>query len=249
MTRVKLFCFPYAGGSAVVYKQWKQLLHPGIDLMPVELAGRGTRTREASYKDLEEAVEDIFRIVKYEMANVPFMLFGHSMGATIAYQLAQKIRHANMPEPLHLFFSGQSAPHLRHEDKKIYHVMPDEEFKREVLELGGTPPEFFQHPELMDMFLPLLKNDFRISETIPSSDQINPFDDDITVFLGKEDEMTHAQCDGWKNHTKQLCTIYHFKGGHFFFHDERRKIVKIINDTFKEKLHLNIRDGRVSLPH
>lgn len=230
MSKIKLFCFPYAGGSAIVYNDWKQYLDPEIELRPIELSGRGRRIHEALYQDLDEAVEDILQQIKNEIIKSPFALFGHSMGSLISYQLAQKIKDNNLPHPQHIFFSGRSAPHVNRQDEKKFHLLSDDDFKKEIIKLGGTSPEFFEHPELLELFLPLLKNDFKIAETeIFNGEEIHPLDVDITVFLGKEDDFTPEQCDGWKNHTAQLCNIFHFNGGHFFLHNKTERVVQIIN--------------------
>jgi medium-chain acyl-[acyl-carrier-protein] hydrolase len=231
MTKTTLFCFPYAGGSATIFHKWKQYLHPGIELAPVELAGRGKRMQEAHYRDIAEAVDDIFVRVKDRISQSPYALFGHSLGSSICYELADKIRRQGLPAPKHLFFSGWSAPHARREKEKKYHLMNDYDFRREVLELGGTPPEFFEHAELLQIFLPLLKNDFRLSETLEYSGTADPFEESITVFLGKDDELTAEQCDGWKRYSKGLCSIHYFEGGHFFLLDETEQIVNIINNN------------------
>ncbi|MEL7001989.1 MAG: thioesterase domain-containing protein, partial [Bacteroidota bacterium] len=164
MKTLKLFCLPYAGGSASVYNPWKDHLDRSIQLVPVELAGRGSRIKEPLNTSRKEAVDDIYQIIRSDIENHPYMIFGHSMGALMTFDLVHKIKVNNMPIPRHLFFSGASAPHLRDEKKK-YHLMSPEEFEKEVRNLGGTPPEFFQHQELIDMFLPILKNDFKMAET------------------------------------------------------------------------------------
>ncbi|MCE7996914.1 MAG: thioesterase [Roseivirga sp.] len=230
---IKLFCFPYAGGSAMVYHSWKMGLGTEIELRPIELAGRGRRINEAPYKDLREAVEDVFAMIQKETQQSPYILFGHSMGAMIAYELAQKIRKEKMPGPLHLFFSGKGALHINRPDEKIYHKFNDAKFKEEVLELGGTPPQFFEHPELMDLFLPLLKNDFRIAETHRLK-TIEAFDQDITVLLGREDDLNKAECEEWVKHTSQSCHFHYFPGGHFFINDEQENIFKIIRDRVQQ---------------
>ncbi len=236
MNKIKLFCFPYAGGSSTAFSQWKTYLHPDIELRPIELSGRGKRTGEGYYNSLFEAIDDVYQQIQIEIMNSPYLLFGHSLGSLIGYELAQKIRQNNMPDPMHIFFSGQGAPDLRKEDRKRYHLMEDQKFREEIVELGGTPPAFFEHPELVEIFLPLLKNDFKIAETYEISGDINRLDMEISVFLGKDDEFTGEQCDGWKNHTSKLCSIYHFNGGHFFLHDETKPMLDIINTTMLKTL-------------
>jgi surfactin synthase thioesterase subunit len=152
----------------------------------------------------------------------------------IAYQVARRIQNSGLPCPLHLFFSGRGAPHLKRKDEKIYHLMNDDDFKEEIIKMGGTPPELFEHPELLELFLPLLKNDFKIAETAIVSPETEPLNESITVFLGKEDDLTPGQCDGWKVHTTKLCTIHHFPGGHFFIQQETGKLVKLIDHILRD---------------
>ncbi len=234
MKKIKLFCFPYAGGSAAAYNKWRQYLDKHIELRPVELAGRGRRIYDPLYQSIEETVHDVYNMIALELTNEPYAFFGHSMGAIIAYELAYKIRENNQPEPVHIFFSGRGAPHVPDEDKEMWHTLPDDEFKEKILELGGTPPEFFEHPELHDVLLPMLKTDFKIAETYQYDGGIKPLDNDITVCTGKKEKLTAEQVHGWKEHTKQLCTIYYFEGGHFFLHKQTEPLVKIINHTLLE---------------
>ncbi len=98
-----------------------------------------------------------------------------------------------------------------------------------MLELGGTPPEFFEYKELMNLFLPILKNDFKMVETAEVSKNIVPLDVDISIFNGKDDDLIPEQYTGWKLHTKRLCKEYYFEGGHFFLHQQTEKIIQIIN--------------------
>jgi medium-chain acyl-[acyl-carrier-protein] hydrolase len=238
MKKIKLFCLPYAGGSSIIYKKWQPLLPDDIELVAVELAGRGKRSNEPLYKDVAEAVEDVYSIITRDIYNAgDYAIYGHSMGAMLAYELAQKIRANNLPEPLHVFFSGRGTPHIKSKREKIYHTMDDKEFQKEILNLGGTPKEFFEYPELMDYLLPILKSDFKISETAVREKNIHPLNYDITVCTGKQEEELEAEdIHGWMLHTKQLCTVHYFNGGHFFINDEAEKIVDLISKT----LHAHI---------
>lgn len=234
MRKTKLFCFPYAGGSAAFYSKWNDQLHHSIDLQPVELAGRGKRVYEPLYRDLGETIDDVFHIIKDQVKVYRYAFFGHSLGALIAYELAMKMKELNLPAPEHIFFSGRGAPHIpRSEDRKIYHQLPDDEFRESIMELGGTPKEFFDYPELLEILLPTLKNDFKISETYSYNhyEDLIPMAHDITVFLGKDESVTAEQMAGWQQHTQSLCSIYYFEGGHFFIHDKMTETAAIINQT------------------
>lgn len=232
MSKIKLFCLPYAGGSAAIFNEWMQYLDTNIELIPIELAGRGRRINEPLYADIQTVVDDVCEIVCETINSNPFALFGHSMGGMISYQLCQKMREKNYQQPIHVFFSGRSAPHIKRPDEKRYHLMEESKFKEEVINLGGTPPEFFEHPELLEVFLPVLKNDFKLSETADDHNgMINPLDSNISVFIGKDDDLTTEQCNGWKMHTKKLCSVHYFDGGHFFLHEKTEQMVGIINYT------------------
>lgn len=227
--RIKLFCLPFAGGSAFFYQKWKALVTADIELVSIELAGRGKRISDPLYADFIDAVNDVFESIRLQIDHRPYFIFGHSMGALLAYDLLHKIQTAGLGQPAHVFFSGSRAPHLQ-ERNKIFHLMSDSEFKREVLSMGGTDPELFNHPELLNLFIPLMRNDFRIVEQRPKSKKIKAFSEPISVFLGKDDDFTAGQCDGWKWHTESLCNIHHFEGGHFFLLEHSRTLVGIINN-------------------
>ncbi|WP_343746109.1 alpha/beta fold hydrolase [Chitinophaga sp.] len=233
MDKVKLFCFPYAGGSAAVFNKWHRQLLPFVELVPVELAGRGKRMQEPLYRSVDEMVDDVYRIIKDDVRKGHYALYGHSMGSMIAFELAQRIVHDNLPVPLHIFFSGRGAPGVKGKPEKNYALMTDDEFRAEVMQLGGTPREFFEYPELLEIFLPLLKNDFRLADEERYDRETKPLPCDISVFLGKDDELTPEQCDGWKKHNHTLCSVVYFEGGHFFIHDDTDQILDCINNVIQ----------------
>ncbi|MBL6449598.1 thioesterase [Fulvivirga sp. 29W222] len=234
MSRLKLFAFPYAGGSSSIYNGLRPLLDDQIEFIPVELAGRGRRIGEDLYPDLNAAVDDLYKIVSPQIGFSQFAFFGHSMGSLLAHQLAKRLKEELGVSPSHIFFSGRGALQMNIEKEKKYHQMSEQQFKDEVLLLGGTPPEFFQHPELLELFLPLLRNDFRIAETAPSIDGFNKEGVDITVFTGREDDHTEEQIAGWNDYTTGSCEIHTFEGGHFFIHQEMDAIARIINSTIDQ---------------
>lgn len=235
MRKVKLFCFPYAGGSAVVYNNWQDHLDGVARVYPVELAGRGTRIPEPFYGSMDEAADDVIERIKYDLSDAPYAFFGHSMGGAVAYKVAQKLRKKMYPQPLHIFFSGRGAPHIIRKDKEPYHTLPEDEFREKVLELGGTPEEFFQHPELMEVLLPLLRTDFKISWLFNHrfGEVKRPLDCDITVLIGKDDDLNPEQIEGWKIHAGKKFKLHYFNGGHFYLNDprEREKMFAVLTHT------------------
>jgi surfactin synthase thioesterase subunit len=229
---MKLFCFPYAGGSSAVFNTWKNYIRPDIEIKAIELAGRGKRIHEAHYNDFNEVIEDVFSLIIDEVkSGNDYAFFGHSMGAKIAYELTQEILVRGLPGPEHIFFSGRGAPYVLGDDEIEYHKLQDEEFKEEVLKLGGTPKEFFEHPELLEVFLPLLKSDFKMAARELNGEEISPLPCDITVLLGKDEELTPEQIDSWKRYTSGNCTIHYFNGDHFFINEKTEEVIEKINNT------------------
>jgi surfactin synthase thioesterase subunit len=231
---MKLFCFPYAGGSSAIFNRWKNYVGNEIEIIAVELAGRGKRIHEPLYSDFNAAIDDVFSLIIDEIkGNETYAFFGHSMGAKIAYELTQKILEIGLPRPEHIFFSGRGAPYVLGEDEKEYHKLPDAEFKEEVFSLGGTPKEFFEHPELLEVFLPLLRNDFKLASREFNNKEINLLPCDITVFLGKDEDLTAEQINSWKDYTSENCSIHYYNGGHFFINEKVEDVVAKIKNTIQ----------------
>ncbi len=218
-----------------MFSKWQQYLDPRIELVPVELAGRGRRIKDPLYKTLWDAVDDVFEILKVRIGDSQLALAGHSLGSKLVYEVAQKLRTTSLPQPAHIFFSGYGAPHVPIKQDKKFHSMSDDVFKNEMIALGGTPPEFFQYPELLELFIPLLRSDFKIAETEIHDREINPLNCDITIFQGKDDDLTPGQCEDWNRHTTGDCRFHYFEGGHFFINKETIEITRLINETFFSK--------------
>ncbi|MEH7753270.1 thioesterase domain-containing protein, partial [Bacillus toyonensis] len=182
MRKTKLFCFPHAGGSAFSYAKWKNHFNPYIEVVPIELAGRGYRIEENLYQSMEEAVNDVYNNIVMQIDDSPYILFGHSMGSLIAYEVARKIQDSNNELPEFLVLSGRNHPNSK--IKNIRYNLPNEQFKREVIAMGGTPSGVLQSEELMEIFLPILRADFKIVETYIHDNNIQPCDIDFLIFNG-----------------------------------------------------------------
>lgn len=231
MERIKLFCLPYAGGSALVYSSWKNLLNNRIELHPIELAGRGRRSKESFYESMEEAIDDLYSGIEKELDGTDFAFFGHSMGSVLVYELIYKIKQLKKQTPVHAFFSGRYPPHVK-KKKEFFHKRTDAEFLKEIRRVGGTPDEFFENSKLLELFLPILKADYKIIENYNYSTKSEKFAFDITVFNGCKDDMVKLEdLEEWQEVTKMNCNVIEFDGGHFFIFEKKKNIVSIINDT------------------
>lgn len=230
--KVQLFCLPFAGGSApLIYNKWKTKLSENIILKPIELAGRGSRIVEKFYNGVPAAVEDIYSRIKKELNGQDYAIFGHSMGAFLAYEVAQKMQAAGDKMPLRIFFSGRHAPNIR--KWRGYATLSDEEFKQRVLDLGATPKAIFENPEFLRIFLPILRHDFKIADSPNVREKITPLNCDLTVLIGEEEDISQEEAQAWKLHTSRNCAINYIQGGHFFILNNQQKVLDIVNDKFR----------------
>lgn len=226
--RLRLFCFPYAGGSASVFKGWGGVAPPEIHVVPVHLPGRGNRFTEPAATRSDALVEQLAGELAPYM-DVPFAFFGHSMGAMLAFELARRLRAGGAALPEHLLVSGRRAPQ-RPSDKRKLHGLPEDEFREELRTLDGTPEEVLAHPELMELFSPILRADFELCETY-SLREDQPLDVPISAFGGLEDpDVSRDDLMAWKEHTRGPFKLRMFPGGHFFLHAARQQLVHALSE-------------------
>ncbi|MCU5554340.1 thioesterase domain-containing protein [Bacillus cereus] len=232
MNKIKLFCLPYAGGTANIYIKWRRYLLPEIELIPLELAGRGKRIGDLLYSDMNEAIEDIYQTIKPHLDGTPYAFWGHSMGSLLAYECTHKILEQQHKGPETIFFSGKNPPHIK--VKKIRHLLPNREFIDEVFSMGGTSKELIEQEDLLDFFIPILRADFRLVETYQYCRK-KKFLFDIAVLNGIEDEMTtKIEIEEWTKYTEKQCDIYQLNGAHFFIHDQMNDVINIINNKLRQ---------------
>jgi medium-chain acyl-[acyl-carrier-protein] hydrolase len=230
MSNLKLFCFPYAGGSAIMYAKFKKYLQKSIDIDPVELAGRGKRFEEPFYQSMEEAVNDVYEIIGDEFEQSHYALLGYSMGSWLAYGLYKKIVHNNRRRPEHLFLAAKEPPHVKI-DAKIVHKLDDENFMKEIFHMGGTSEKLLEDKELLDLFLPILRADYRITEMYKESSLKEKLNCPVTVFAGEDDDISINDIKRWDEIANNDFSFYTFKGGHLFIQNNVENICDIINDT------------------
>jgi medium-chain acyl-[acyl-carrier-protein] hydrolase len=224
--RVRLFCFPYAGGSATTYRTWSDVLPPDIEVQAVQLPGREWRLKEEPYRDVFSLVDELATVLK-DRFDAPFAFFGHSLGALISFELARELRRRGLSLPERLFLSAHRAPHLPKELPDI-HDGPDEEFYEGLRRLEGTPDELLANQELMELLLPALRADFAIAETYVLSPE-PPLDCPMSVFGGLGDEVTgRDRLQPWDQYTTGDFKLRMVPGGHFFVEEARDLILRAV---------------------
>jgi medium-chain acyl-[acyl-carrier-protein] hydrolase len=224
--RLRMFCFPYAGGGASAYRGWSASLPSNVEVCPVQLPGRESRLRDQPFTRPAPLIEGVTDALLPYM-DMPFVFFGHSMGGMISFELARELRRRGKTQPLHLFVSGRRAPHLPAREDPI-HDLPEPEFIERLRDLNGTPEEVLQHAELMKLLSPVLRADFAVNETYELTPE-EPLDAGISVFGGLGDiEVTREDCDAWRQHSKGRFRLRMLPGDHFFLHSAKDLITEAV---------------------
>lgn len=234
---MRLFCFPYAGGSALTYRHWAAQLPPSVETCLVQLPGRGSRLHETPSKQMKPLVEATARGLSVYFGK-PFAFFGHSMGAIISFELARLLRREDGLEPIRLFVSGRGAPQVADSDPLTY-TLPDPEFLAELRRLEGTPQEVLEHPELMQAMLPLLRADFEAIQTY-SYQAEPPLNCPISAFGGLQDpSFSREDLGAWREQTTGSFSLRLFPGNHFFINIDQHLVLAAIAQELSQGQRLN----------
>jgi surfactin synthase thioesterase subunit len=227
-TCFRLFCFPYAGGGASIFRTWPERLPSDIEVCAIQLPGREDRLTETPFDRLSSLIAALADVL-YPYLDFPFAFFGHSLGSLISLELARWLRRQKAPCPSQLFVSGSRAPQIPNPDPPI-HQLPDAEFIEELRRFNGTPKAVLNNSELMEVFLPLLRSDMRLYETYVY-DHEAPLDCPISAFGGLEDEeVSREDLAAWHDQTRNKFHIQMFPGDHFFWNGkERDGVLEIIS--------------------
>lgn len=229
MNKVKLYCLPFAGGSRYSYNGYIKSAPSNVVVTPVELPGRGMRYNEQLLADADRMADDVFEQIRSDL-NSPYAIYGHSMGTLLGYLLTKRIVEADLPKPLHLFFSGRGGPSVKYDEPPRY-GLPKAEFVTKLRELGGSPDEVLADDSLIEFFEPILRADFQAVETF-NYVASEPFDIPITVMIGTNEKTNYEQALAWKKETTADVTVRQFPGKHFFIFQFEKEILKLIARTF-----------------
>jgi len=232
---LRLFCFPYAGGAASLYRGWAANLPAEVQVCPVQLPGREQRLREPAYTDLKALVAELARVLRPYL-NQPFAFFGHSMGGLLSYELAQYLNHHFGISPAALFVAGSRPPHRLENNNPIYQL-PDEEFI-EVLgyRYGGIPKIILDTPEVLQLFLPLLRSDFSVFDTYNYPDH-PPLTCPLFVYGGEQDRaVTPSYLMAWEEQTTSSFKSQMIPGDHFFVRSNQGQFLEALTQDLTQIL-------------
>jgi medium-chain acyl-[acyl-carrier-protein] hydrolase len=225
--RLRLYCLPHAGGGAAVYAAWANLLPPDVELCRIQLPGRENRLREAPFDALLPLVEVVAQVLRPQL-DLPFALFGHSMGALIAFELARQLRRDNGVTPAQLFVSGRWAPHWPSPDPALAQL-PDAEFMAALrARYNNIPDVVANDPELLAIYVPLLRADVTLLDTYVYTSE-RALDCPIVALGGVDDaRVPRASLEAWREHSTQPVVVQQFPGGHFYLQSERSALLNVL---------------------
>lgn len=228
---IKFFPIAYAGASSEqVFGGWQSALGEVYDVIPLEIAGRGRRASEPFHSSIDDAVEQLFHKIKFIISVHSYIIYGHSMGCILAFELVKKIEENNFPPPLRLCLSGRNPPDFYY-DSRAYHRLPEEEFIDKVSALGGNLKHLFAVPDIRDVFLPILRADYRILGDYDPPKSIYKVSSDILFFFSHSDLVIQWDCVvRWKEFCKKKFRIFEFCGDHFFIHEQFSRICQHISE-------------------
>ncbi len=220
--RLRLICFPYAGGGAAVFRNWCNAFSSEIEVCAVQPPGREQRLAEKPFTQFRPYIEAMTNALAPSLAR-PFAFFGHSLGALAAFECARALRSRSADDPIALFVSGCRAPSVPFRDSRTVNLS-DESFLDELRRLNGTPREALEHPELMALLLPMLRADFSVYESYEHQPAA-PLDCPVHAFGGVDDaRVTQTDLAGWRAETSSCFSLRMFPGDHFFLHPAQRAL-------------------------
>ncbi|MGH1517883.1 thioesterase II family protein [Chryseobacterium sp. JK1] len=228
--KYQLFLLHFAGGSVYSFDFLKKYIKPNIEFIPLELPGRGKRFSEELLKNKKEAIKDYVIQIKALRNNKPYLIFGHSMGATLGLSVVEKMEK-NGDQPEALIVSGNPGPGIQKEDNTKRYLLEDAEFKIVLKELGGIPDEVLENEELYEFFSPIIRADFEVLENDNFSEKEIRLNTSLYGLMGDEEE-TCDRLENWRNFTNADFQFKICKGNHFFINEHAQELAKLIEGYF-----------------
>ncbi|MFI7325114.1 thioesterase II family protein [Streptomyces rubiginosohelvolus] len=222
-----LACLPFAGGGAAFFREWGKLGTSEVTVLPVQLPGREERFLDDPFTKVADAVAELTPgIVSAAGKGADIALFGHSLGAVLAYETARELDRIGHPGLRHLFVSGSPAPHNARTERAT--GLPDEEFLAGVQRFAGYRHAAFDDPDMVEVLLPILRADVEMHENYRAS-SAEPLSVPVTALRGERDELvSREQAEQWAEVTRGPFAYKELPGGHMYLADEAERVLRTI---------------------
>ena len=231
-TRLRLLLFPYAGGNARMFRHWDAKMPEGVEACPVELPGRGTRRGERCISCMPALVETMAEEMR-PLLDLPFALFGYSMGSLVGFELARTLRRRYGREPAALLVAAQNAPSVPLE-RPTARRSTDEELSAALHRSGGMSEEALANARFMRAFLPVLRADYALVDTYAYAPE-RPLRCPIHLYTGTEDTLVSERGQAeWRRETFGNFMVHHFSGGHYFMQQDEGRFLASVSDLIRE---------------
>ncbi|MFC8669860.1 thioesterase II family protein [Streptomyces sp. NPDC057199] len=237
--RLRLVCFPHAGGTAQLFHGWPALLPSDVELLAVRYPGRQDRLAEPCVESMSELADRVTDALADHL-DLPLVLFGHSMGSSVAYEVATRLEARHGISPARLLVSGRAAPH--HARRTGLHDMDDDALIAGIRTLGDLGSEAFDIPELRELLLPPLRADYRLIESYRPAAPV-PVRSPITAYVGTEDHgCVREDVMAWAGLTTSgEFSLRAFDGDHFYLVPREGELLADVTERLEQ-------DGRSPAP-
>ena len=224
MDKTNILCFPFAGGNKYSFQKFQEFVPETFEMVTYELPGRGVRQAEPLLRDMNTIVSDaLIWAVKY--LDMPYVIYGHSMGGLIGYELIKKLIRESMPLPLHLFVTGCGGPGSMRKTQN--YRLPKADFIAVLKELGGVTSEIVKNEQIMDYYDPVLRADFQAIEEYGYTEN-PPLEIPVTCLIGSHDMVSYQEALTWRQETNAKVDIKKIPGDHFFIEDYYEEILNLL---------------------
>lgn len=222
-----LACLPFAGSGAGFFREWEKLGVSEVTVLPVQLPGREERFVDDPFTDVADAVAELTpKILAGAGEAAALALFGHSLGAVLAFEIARELERIGHPGLSHLFVSGSPGPHNGRTERAT--GLADQEFLAGVQRFAGYRHAAFDDPELVEVLLPVLRADVEMHENYRAT-STEPLSVPITALRGEADELvSREQAEQWAGVTRGAFTYRELAGGHMYLVDEPKQVLSLI---------------------
>lgn len=226
----RVFVFPHAGSSVAPFRKWYDVIDRQIDLRVVQIPGSGGRLKEPGFTKMPELIEALTAQIQ-SLMNVPYVFFGHSLGALIAFETCRALSRSGARSCDHLIVAGFRAPQIPRQTPLTY-TLSDELFLEKMKTSRMTPPVIFSRPGLVNLFLPPMKRNCELGETY-RYDGGSALEVPVTALSGaNDDSVTREEVDAWREITSGPATFRELSGDHFFIHDHVDDMTALLTGRF-----------------